>query len=63
MFMGAQPFALSLEYTHLITCPSKPVTLKELAAILELSQSTVSRIVNGAGAAHRIAVRTVRSTR
>jgi DNA-binding LacI/PurR family transcriptional regulator len=58
MFMGAQPFALSLEYTHLITCPSKPVTLKELAAILELSQSTVSRIVNGAGAAHRIAEKT-----
>jgi DNA-binding LacI/PurR family transcriptional regulator len=35
--------------------PIKPITLKELAAILELSQSTVSRIVNGAGAAHRIA--------
>lgn len=36
----------------------KPITLKELAAILELSQSTVSRIVNGAGAAHRIAQET-----
>jgi len=35
--------------------PLKPITLKELAAVLELSQSTVSRIVNGAGAAHRIA--------
>lgn len=35
--------------------PLKPITLKELAAILELSQSTVSRIVNGAAAAHRIA--------
>lgn len=35
--------------------PIKPITLKELAAILELSQSTVSRIVNGAAAAHRIA--------
>jgi LacI family transcriptional regulator len=35
--------------------PVKPVTLKELAAILELSQSTVSRIVNGAGNEHRIA--------
>lgn len=35
--------------------PLKPITLKELAAHLELSQSTVSRIVNGAGAAHRIA--------
>ena len=38
--------------------PLKPITLKELAAILELSQSTVSRIVNGAGAAHRIAEET-----
>ncbi len=38
--------------------PLKPITLKELAAILELSQSTVSRIVNGAGAAHRIAQET-----
>lgn len=35
--------------------PSKPITLKELAAKLQLSQSTVSRIVNGAAAAHRIA--------
>lgn len=26
---------------------SKPITLKELAGILEVSQSTVSRIVNG----------------
>jgi transcriptional regulator with XRE-family HTH domain len=38
--------------------PLKPVTLKELAAILELSQSTVSRIVNGAATAHRIATET-----
>ena len=38
--------------------PAKPITLKELAAILELSQSTVSRIVNGAAAAHRIAQET-----
>jgi len=37
---------------------TKPVTLKELAAILELSQSTVSRIVNGEGSAHRIAAAT-----
>lgn len=36
----------------------KPVTLKELAATLELSQSTVSRIVNGAATAHRIAEET-----
>lgn len=36
----------------------KPITLKEFAAILELSQSTVSRIINGAGAAHRIAEET-----
>jgi len=37
---------------------NKPITLKELAATLELSQSTVSRIVNGAGARHRIAKET-----
>lgn len=36
----------------------KPITLKELANILELSQSTVSRIVNGAATAHRIAKET-----
>lgn len=36
----------------------KPITLKELASILELAQSTVSRIVNGAGAAHRISQET-----
>lgn len=35
--------------------PSKPVNLKQLAAALNLSPSTVSRIVNGAGTAHRIA--------
>ncbi len=38
--------------------PIKPITLKELAGILELSQSTVSRIVNGEAAAHRIAEET-----
>jgi LacI family transcriptional regulator len=38
--------------------PLKPITLKELANILELSQSTVSRIVNGASAEHRIAEET-----
>jgi LacI family transcriptional regulator len=38
--------------------PLKPITLKELAAILELSQSTVSRIVNGGAAKHRIAEET-----
>jgi LacI family transcriptional regulator len=38
--------------------PSKPITLKELAATLQLSQSTVSRIVNGAASAHRIAKET-----
>lgn len=38
--------------------PSNPITLKELSAILELSQSTVSRIVNGAAGAHRIASKT-----
>ena len=35
--------------------PLKPITLKELASILELSQSTISRVVNGAAAEHRIA--------
>ena len=35
--------------------PLKPITLKELAATLQLSQSTVSRIVNGAAATYRIA--------
>ncbi|MGA3047075.1 MAG: LacI family DNA-binding transcriptional regulator [Terracidiphilus sp.] len=38
--------------------PRKAMTLKELAATLDLSQSTVSRIVNGAGTAHRIAKET-----
>jgi DNA-binding LacI/PurR family transcriptional regulator len=38
--------------------PLKPITLKELAALLELSQSTVSRIVNGEASAHRIALDT-----
>jgi DNA-binding LacI/PurR family transcriptional regulator len=38
--------------------PIKPITLKELAAMLELSQSTVSRIINGEAAAHRIAEKT-----
>lgn len=38
--------------------PIKPITLKQLAGILELSQSTVSRIVNGEAAAHRIAAET-----
>lgn len=36
----------------------KPITLKELAALLELSQSTVSRIVNGEASTHRIAQET-----
>jgi LacI family transcriptional regulator len=38
--------------------PIKPITLKELAATLALSQSTVSRIINGGAAAHRIAAET-----
>jgi DNA-binding LacI/PurR family transcriptional regulator len=38
--------------------PIKPITLKELAALLELSQSTVSRIINGEATAHRIAEET-----
>ena len=40
--------------------PIKPITLKELAAMLELSQSTVSRIINGEATAHRIAEETQR---
>ncbi|HTM15326.1 MAG TPA: LacI family DNA-binding transcriptional regulator [Terracidiphilus sp.] len=40
--------------------PVKPITLKELAAMLELSQSTVSRIINGEATAHRIAEETQR---
>ena len=35
--------------------PIKPITLKELAGLLELSQSTVSRVPNGAGNAHCLA--------
>lgn len=38
--------------------PHSSITLKELAARLDLSQSTVSRILNGGGAAHRIAEET-----
>lgn len=52
------PGALSLVNNHVVKKTLKPITLKEFAAILELSQSTVSRIVNGAGAAHRIAEET-----
>jgi len=44
----------------LAKAPIKPITLKELAAILELSQSTVSRIINGEATAHRIAEETQR---
>ena len=44
-----------MEITRVTKASNKPITLKELAAALELSQSTVSRIVNGAGATHRIA--------
>jgi DNA-binding LacI/PurR family transcriptional regulator len=40
--------------------PQKPISLKELAALLKLSQSTVSRIVNGSATAHRIAEETQR---
>lgn len=38
--------------------PIKPITLKELASILDLSPGTVSRIVNGQGNAFRIAEET-----
>jgi DNA-binding LacI/PurR family transcriptional regulator len=36
----------------------KAVSLKELSAILQLSQSTVSRVLNGSAKAHRIAPKT-----
>ncbi len=38
--------------------PIRPITLKELAKLLELSPGTVSRIVNGHGTAFRIAEQT-----
>ena len=38
--------------------PKTPITLKELARRLGLSQSTVSRIINGEAAEHRIARKT-----
>lgn len=38
--------------------PQKPMSLKQLAALLGLSQSTVSRIVNGEASNHRIARQT-----
>ncbi|HTB95726.1 MAG TPA: LacI family DNA-binding transcriptional regulator [Terracidiphilus sp.] len=38
--------------------PTKPITLKELAKLLDLSPGTVSRIVNGRGNAFRIAEET-----
>lgn len=38
--------------------PFKPLTLKELSAVLELSQSTVSRIVNGEADKYRISSKT-----
>jgi DNA-binding LacI/PurR family transcriptional regulator len=44
-----------LEVTQVTKASNSPITLNELATALELSQSTVSRIVNGAGATHRIA--------
>ncbi len=38
--------------------PRRPITLKELAALLELSPATVSRVVNGQAEKYRIAVAT-----
>jgi LacI family transcriptional regulator len=40
--------------------PRKPITLKELAHLLELSPATVSRIVNGQAEKYRIAADTTR---
>ena len=54
----ARPGALCLGNNYVVKKTLKPITLKEFAAILELSQSTVSRIINGAGGAHRIAEET-----
>jgi DNA-binding LacI/PurR family transcriptional regulator len=51
---------MNWERKDLAKAPIKPITLKELAAILELSQSTVSRIINGEATAHRIAEDTQR---
>jgi len=56
--MGWQIHQIRWEQKDLAKPPIKPITLKELAAMLELSQSTVSRIVNGEAAAHRIAEET-----
>lgn len=50
--------ALLWKYIQVAKTSNKPITLKELAAILELSQSTVSRIINGEATAHRIAEET-----
>lgn len=49
-----------MEQNQLAKPPVKPITLKELAAMLQLSQSTVSRIINGEATAHRIAEETQR---
>ena len=57
---GAGPAdrALQRKWTEVTKDPIKPITLKELAKILELSPGTVSRIVNGQGNAFRIAEET-----
>ena len=57
-YFRVRVYRLVWKYTHVQKAPIKPITLKELAAMLELSQSTVSRIVNGEATAHRIAEET-----
>jgi len=56
----ARVYRLLWKNTQVHKTPIKPITLKELAAMLELSQSTVSRIINGEATAHRIAEETQR---
>src|SRR3974390_1115402 len=49
-----------MEQSNLSHAPVKPITLKELAHILELSPATVSRVLNGQASAFRIAAQTQR---
>jgi len=49
---------LHMERNLLSNSPVKPVTLKELAHLLELSPATISRVLNGQASAFRIAEQT-----
>jgi len=57
-FFAVSAGTLNQESSNVPIKPIKPISLKELAATLGLSQSTVSRIVNGGAVAHRIAAET-----